>query len=103
MWIRSGFWLGTPRDEAAFHAAIVDEIVPMLKRLPGVDDAQALWPRREEPGAPQIACQMLVHVGGPEAIELMLASPGRAAMRTRVVEILADFDGIITHIDYEVV
>lgn len=102
MWIRSGFWLGTPRDAAAFHAAIVDEIVPLLKGLPGVNDAQALWPRREEAGAPPIACQMLVHADGPDAIDRMLASPERGAMRTRVIEILENFDGIITHIDYEI-
>jgi hypothetical protein len=102
MWIRSGFWLGTPRDEMVFRAAIVDEIVPMLKALPGVKDAQALWPRRLEAGAPAIACQMLVHVDGLDAIDGMLASPGRATMRTRVLEILEEFDGIISHIDYEV-
>ena len=102
MWIRSGFWLGTARDEAAFRATITDEIVPMLKGLPGVADAQALWPHRREDGAPPIACQMLVHVEGPSAIDQMLASPERAAMRTRVLEILETFDGTIAHIDCEV-
>jgi hypothetical protein len=36
------------------------------------------------------------------ALETMLASPERAALRTRVREIAAQFDGAISHIDYEV-
>jgi antibiotic biosynthesis monooxygenase (ABM) superfamily enzyme len=101
MWIRSGFWIGTPRDEAAFRAAVDAELMPMLRALPGVRGADALWPQRREDGAPPIACQMLVHIESAEAIDRMLASPERTVMRARVLEVLAGFDGIISHIDYE--
>lgn len=102
MWVRSAFWVGRARDEAVFEAAINDELVPALKVLPGVNDAQALWPRRCEDGAPGIACQILVHFSSQADVDRMLASPERHALRTRVVEIVKLFDGQFSHIDYEV-
>lgn len=56
MWIRSAFWIGTPRDEAGFAATVTGELMPGLRKMPGVRDAQALWPRRHEPGAPAMHC-----------------------------------------------
>lgn len=44
---------------------------------------------------------MIVRFDDLAAIDAMLASPERAAMRARVLEVLAEFDGILTHIDQE--
>lgn len=102
MWIRSAFWVGRPRDEAAFRAAISSELVPGLRKLPGVTDAQALWPRRLEDDPPAVYCQILVYFASLTDVNRMLASAERMAMRSRVREIAGSFDGAISHIDYEV-
>ncbi len=104
MWIRSAFWTGKPRSdsEIAFRDAVNDELVPALRTLPGVQDAKALWPRRLEDDPPAVACQILVEFASIADVDRMLASPERAALRTRVREIAQLFDGAISHIDYEV-
>ncbi|WP_375404706.1 hypothetical protein, partial [uncultured Sphingomonas sp.] len=78
MWIRSAFWVGRPHAEDVFRTAILDELVPALRELPGVLDAQALWPRRLEDDPPAIYCQILVHFASEVDVDRMLASPERA-------------------------
>ncbi|OHT20641.1 putative quinol monooxygenase [Edaphosphingomonas haloaromaticamans] len=104
MWMRSAFWIGTPKpgQEASFRNAIDGDLVPGLKALPGVLDSWALWPERNEPLAPRIACQILVKFESEEAVDRMLASPERAELRKRVVPIVAMFDGEFCHIDFSV-
>jgi hypothetical protein len=102
MWIRSAFWVGSPKDTETFDRAVDVELVSALRTLPGVSAARALWPRRLEDNPPAIYCQVIVEFADFAALETMLASPGRAALRTRVREIAAQFDGAISHIDYEV-
>ena len=104
MWIRSAFWVGRPRtgQEVAFDNAIARELIPGLNRLPGVASARALWPRRREDNPPDIHCQVMVEFADDTAMQTMLASDERKALRTRVGEVAAMFDGTISHIDYEV-
>jgi antibiotic biosynthesis monooxygenase (ABM) superfamily enzyme len=104
MWIRSAFWSGAPKPgmDADFRSAINAEIVPGLAALPGVQDVKALWPQRLEDNPPAIHCQIIVQFGDEAAVDAMLASPERAAMRARVREIAGMFDGAISHIDYAV-
>ncbi len=104
MWIRSAFWTGTVSAgaEARFQDGIDRELVPTLRQLPGVRDAKALWPKRLEDHPPPIACQILVEFDDRAAVDRMLASPERRAMRQRVRELVGLFDGTISHIDYEV-
>jgi hypothetical protein len=104
MWIRSAFWVGQPLNgqEAAFDRAIATELVPKLNRLPGVTSARALWPRRREDNPPAIHCQVIVEFADDAALQTMLGSDERRALRLRVGEIAAIFDGTISHIDYEV-
>lgn len=104
MWVRSAFWSGTPKSGSGedFRAAIDGEIVPGLAQLPGVRDVKALWPQRLEDNPPAIHCQIIVQFDDEAAVDIMLASPGRAVMRARVREIAGMFEGAISHIDYEV-
>lgn len=104
MWVRSAFWCGRirPGHEAEFIAAVDEELIPALARLPGVRGARSLWPRRLEDDPPPIACQVIVEFDGEAEVDRMLASPERLALRTRVGEIAALFDGTISHIDYAV-
>ena len=101
-WIRSAFWIGEPRDAAAFRAAINDVLVPQLRAAPGVAASQALWPETFEDGAPPIYCQVLNHFRSADDMALMLASPERARMREGVLALLGTFNGTLSHIDYRV-
>ena len=104
MWIRSAFWVGSPQavHAAAFDQAVTSELVPALGALPGVSQARSLWPKRLEDNPPSIYCQVIVEFADFAALETMLASAERRALRMRVLEIAAMFDGSISHIDYEV-
>jgi len=104
MWIRSAFWVGTPKPDTVslFKDGINEVVVPALRALPGVRDAKALWPERREDAPPQIACQILVEFDTREDLDRMLASPERRAMRAHVVELAGLFDGAISHIEYKV-
>jgi hypothetical protein len=104
MWIRSAFWIGAPKAgmEGDFRTAIDGEIVTGLSTLPGVRDVKALWSQRLEDNPPAIHCQIIVQFDDESAVDAMLASPGRAAMRARVREIAGMFEGAISHIDYAV-
>ena len=104
MWVRSAFWVGRakPGAEARFTSLVNTVLVPQIAILPGVQAAKALWPVHREDNPPDIACQILVEFESREHVERMLASAERRAMREHVVEIIALFDGTISHIDYEV-
>ena len=104
MWIRSAFWVGRakPGAEERFTLLVNTVLVPEIADLPGVQRAKALWPVRREDNPPDIACQILVEFDSCEEVERMLASVERRAMREHVVEIIALFEGTISHMDYEV-
>ena len=78
------------------------ELIPGLRTLPGVRDANALWPQKREDSPPEIACQVLVEFDSREDLERMLASAERRALRPRVLEVVGLFEGALSHIDYEV-
>ena len=104
MWIRSAFWVGCPRSgfELAFDQAIEGELIPGLGALPGVERARVLWPRKREDNPPDFYCQVIVEFPDRAAMDTMLASPGRVAMRSRVLEVATLFGGHLSHIDFEV-
>ncbi len=100
MWIRSAFWVGSAGR--GFRAQIESALVPALRLLPGVSGVKALWPERREDSPPDVALQILVEYDSFVDLERMLASPERHALRDRVNVIASDFQGSISHIDYEV-
>ena len=104
MWVRSAFWVGRPKqgEDDAFVQGVNNIIVPGLKTLPGVLDAEAFWPRRLEDSPPDVCCQIIVRFESVSDIDRMLASPERAAMRERVLAVTQHFEGAFSHIDYEV-
>ena len=104
MWIRSAFWIGRPRAgaEAGFADLMCARVIPAMRRFPGVDGVRLLWPRRREDGPPDLYCQVLVEFADAAALERMMASAERLALRPQVRELAALFDGSVSHIDYEV-
>ena len=104
MLIRSAFWLGTPKagTEDNFRQVIENDLAPAMRKLPGVAGVKILWPLKLEDQPPPIACQVLVEFESEADLALMLASPGRAALRPRVLALAGAFEGRLSHIDYAV-
>lgn len=105
MVIRSAFWVGRPRpgDEARFRDLLEGAIMPKMRALPGVDDAWVLWPQDREDSPPDLACQVLVLFEDKAAMDVMLGSAERLALRDEVAQLKALFDGALSHINFEVV
>ncbi|MCA0244539.1 MAG: hypothetical protein LCI02_27330 [Proteobacteria bacterium] len=101
--IRTAFWVGTPRpgEGTAWRQAIL-ALLPAFRALPGVAAVKACWPLKLEDEPPAIACQFIVEFASRADLERMLASPERAALRARVQDAAARFDGRLSHIEYEV-
>ncbi len=78
-----------------------EELVPGLRRLPGVAAVNALWPRRREDNPPNVALQVVVEFASRDDLDRMLASEERRALRPRVLKARALFDGTLSHIDFE--
>lgn len=102
--IRSAFWVGAakPGARTRFEDFMNHELMPTLRQLPGVHAARSLWPTKLEDQPPNVACQVLVEFTSHEDFDRMLASPERQAMRAKVKELLALFDGAVSHIEYDV-
>jgi antibiotic biosynthesis monooxygenase (ABM) superfamily enzyme len=104
MLMRSAFWLGAPRPgrEQHFREQIDRVMVPAMRAFPGVRDVKALWPLAREVDPPPIHCQLMVQFDDRAGLERMLACEERQALRPRILELAASFDGHLAHIDYEV-
>jgi antibiotic biosynthesis monooxygenase (ABM) superfamily enzyme len=104
MYVRSAFWIGRPKagSEAAFRTLMDGTLIPTMGRFPGVRSARALWPATREDSPPDIHCQILVEFDSQADVQQMLACPERAALKPRVLEAIALFEGSFSHIEYEV-
>jgi len=104
MWIRTAYWIGRAKagEETRFRALIDGTLVPAIRGMPGVRSGRAMWPMRREDGSPPLACQILVEFDDRDAVDRMLGSVERQAMREHVMAILPLFDGSFSHIDCEV-
>jgi antibiotic biosynthesis monooxygenase (ABM) superfamily enzyme len=104
MYIRSAFWIGAPKagQEKAFADGVNLELVPAMRKFPGVTGVKALWPSKFEDGPPAVALQILVEFDKEEDAATMLASPERAALRPRVKEVAGLFEGKMSHVEYHV-
>jgi len=104
MHIRSAFWIGRPKAgmNDAFRTLMDDTLIPAMCRFPGVRHARALWPTSREDNPPDIHCQILVEFDSRADVERMLACPERAALKPRVLEAIAMFNGGFSHIEYQV-
>ena len=104
VWVRSAYWLGSPRPGEAgeFRRLLDEELVPAMRRLPGVADVKTLWPQRFEDDPPDLACQVVVEFANWDDLERMLACAERQALRPHVLHLRSLFAGRLSHIDFEV-
>ena len=101
MLIRSAFWTGRPHNEAAFRSAIEERQVPLLRSMPGVADARALWVTDFEEAALRHYCHVMVMYQSKQELDRMMASPERQKLREVGTEIMGMFEGQIGHVIYE--
>jgi hypothetical protein len=81
---------------------IDDLIIPGIAACPGVRSVKALWPRKFEDRDGDMVRQIVVELDSEEAIETMLASPERHAMRDILVgQALPLFESRVSHIHFE--
>jgi antibiotic biosynthesis monooxygenase (ABM) superfamily enzyme len=104
MWARCGYFFGTvkPGCEAEFDAAWDGFLADAIRAYPGVRSFRLFRSRRREPGCPGIYQMTELRLESQAAIEVMLASPERAANLARVKDVLALFEGKVVHIDYQI-
>lgn len=104
MLMRSAYWTGRPvaGQEHRFREMIVSELVPSMRKFPGVGAVKALWPEQRDDDAPPIHCQVLVEFVDAAAKEAMMTCAERKALRPRVEAAAALFDGALSHIDFTV-
>ena len=103
MSLRSPYWIGAPKRgaEQQFHDLIEREILPAMRAMPGVSAVRGLWPLKHEDSPPAIALQVLVEFASPADALRMLECEERKALRPRVLEAVALFDGSLSHIEFE--
>ena len=78
------------------------ELVPAMRRFPGVSAVKSLWPEQRDDGAPPIHCQVVVEFSDAAAREAMMTCTERRTLRPRVEVAAALFDGALTHIAFAV-
>lgn len=101
MWIRSGLYLGAPKpgEEANFVTGLNDDLLPLMRTLPGVEGAVVLWPAPGEGNG--IFCQIILQFADHDAMARMLDAPERDLVRQKRDALLAHFGGIVAHVEYE--
>ncbi len=102
MLIRTAYWVGRPAEgqDERFRAMVAGELVPAMRRFPGVAAVRSLWPEQRDEGAPGIHCQVVVEFADVRAREAMMSSAERKSLRPRVEAAAALFDGQLSHIDF---
>ena len=103
MYIRSAYWVGAPKpgSEQQFQDLIERALLPAMRAMPGVSAVRGLWPLKREDSPPAVALQVVVEFASPADAQRMLESEERKALRPRVLEAVALFDGSLSHIEFQ--
>ncbi|MBS0454885.1 MAG: DUF1330 domain-containing protein [Proteobacteria bacterium] len=103
MYLRSAYWMGAAKRgaEQQFQDLIERELLPAMRAMPGVHAVRGLWPVKREDSPPELALQVVVEFASLADAQRMLDSEERKALRPRVLEAIALFDGSLSHIEFE--
>lgn len=87
-----------PGQTDAFRAAVLENILPKWKNLPGALDVRVAFTEDRDAGAPEIPLILAINYPDRETVETALASPEREEARKATEAVLArHFDGRIHH------
>ena len=100
MILRSALLLGSvaPDDQPAFDAYMRDVVVPEIGTYPGIRGVTLRKLVQADDGAPSVYMQFDLLFDSLADMDAALASPVRTAVRDRIKEGMAPFNGTVTHI-----
>jgi hypothetical protein len=90
---RYALFEGTIADDAegAFRAAVLAELVPTWRAVPGAVAVRVTFADGRDEGAPSIPLILAVDYPDRAALDLALASPERLASRTATAQVMGRF------------
>lgn len=105
MYSRSAYMLGTvaEADRVSFNRALETDVLPIIRSMPGVTDAQFHFTEQRDPQAPEIYALLTIYYPSRTDMERALASPQRGEMQQKFKALLPAFQGTITHVNSTVV
>jgi hypothetical protein len=104
MIVRTACFEGTvkPEDIDRFDAFVVDEVVPLMKRFPGVRSVRVLRAVSIEDDGPLLHMTFESSYDSVEAMERAFVDPVRQALKARIAEIWPLFHGRLFHVTQKV-
>ncbi|MBN8293375.1 EthD family reductase [Rhodobacter sp. NTK016B] len=105
MILRSALLLGSvaPDDQPAFDAYMRDVVVPEIGTYPGIREVTLRKLVQADDGAPPVYMQFDLLFDSLADMDAALASPVRTAVRDRIKEGMAPFNGTVTHVVSEAI
>ncbi|KQX86725.1 hypothetical protein [Variovorax sp. Root473] len=87
-----------PQDIARFDAFITSEVVPLMKRFPGVRSVRVMRAQSIEDDGPKLYMTFESAYDTVDAMANAFAHPIRQVLKSRLAEIMPLFDGRLFHI-----
>lgn len=87
-----------PEDRERFDAFIASEVVPLMKRFPGVRSVRVMRAESVEDGGPALHMTFESVYDSVAAMERAFTFPVRQELKARMAEILPLFSGRLFHI-----
>jgi len=105
MIVRAAYLEGrvAPENMAHFDAFIAREVVPLMKRFPGVRSVRVLRAISVEEDGPQLHMTFESVYDSVEAMNHAFTFPIRQELKAKMVEILPLFTGRLFHITHELI
>jgi hypothetical protein len=99
MIIRTAQFMGTVAsgDQTKFNETVDQKVLPILRQLPKILQAEVLRPITSDPGAPALYQVLQLRFPNVAAMEEALESPNRAKVHEIMSEVLPLFEGEIFH------
>lgn len=100
MIIRTALFVGdvAEANREAFDRSVRQDVLPLLRQLPGVVSAEVWKTGQQEDGLPEIYQSYQLRFDDLSGMEAMLQSDQRKAVHDAMARILPWFDGRIVHL-----
>ncbi len=87
-----------PGETSAFRAAVLNDVLPHWRAMPGVLAVRVAFPDEREAGAPELVLVLAIDYPDRAAIDVAMASPQRALAKAATEALLARyFQGRVHH------
>lgn len=105
MIVRCAYFEGNveEKDREKFSKTIVESVLPMMAKMPGVKEVRVRWSREIDEGAPAYFMVLEHFYDSLEALHSALESDVRQKVWAAQDPVMPLFKGRVFHINYEVV